>query len=143
VYLLTNENVAGSYDIVLLNSKKIQTTDVNGVDIITETTITGSTFQLEIIFSENGNVLMDGEYVINNRVEVAGQLVSDDTSIVVIDSQESNYTTNNTSMTMVLAGKVYDVTVFNSNEIRLFIEEVSIENGDTVVSTDEIKMVRQ
>jgi len=142
-YLLTNENIAGSYNITLLNTKEVQTTDVNGVDIITETTETGSTFQLEVIFSENGNVLMDGEYVINTRVEVAGQLVEEDTEIIVIDSEQTNYTTNNTSMTLVLDGEVYDVTVFNSNEIRLSLEDVYTEGGDNYVYTEDIKMVRQ
>ena len=142
-YLLTNENVAGTYDVVLLNTKEVQTTDVNGVDIITETTTTGSTFQLEILFSENGNVLMDGEYVVNYRVVVAGQLVEEDTEIIVIDSVESNYTTNNTSMTLVLDGEVYDVTVFNSNEIRLTLEEIYTEEGDNFVYTEDIKLVRQ
>lgn len=142
-YDLTNENIAGTYDVTFLNTKEVQTTDVNGVDIITETTTTGSTFQLEVIFSENGNVLMDGEYVVNYRVEVAGQVTVEGTEIIVIDSEQTNYVANNASMTLVLDGKTYDVTLFNSNEIRLSQEDIYTENGDTFVYTEEIRMVRQ
>jgi len=142
-YLLTNENLAGTYNVTLLETKEVQTTNVNGVDIITTTTTTGSTFQLEIIFSGNGNVLTDGEYLNSFRVDVAGQVVEENTEIIVINSEQTNYVTNDALMTLVLDGEVYDVTLFNSTEIRLYLEDVFTDNGDNFVYTEEIRMVRQ
>jgi len=143
-YLFTNINVSSSpYDITLLNSTKIQTTNVNGLDIITETTTIGDTFQLTLTFSENGTVILDGEYRSTFVITVADQITDEGSNIIVIDNETSNYSTNDSTMTMVLDDNVYSVTFFDKNEIRLTLETIYTENGDEFVYTENINMVRQ
>jgi len=142
-YLLTNINVSTSpYNVTMLNSTTIQTTNVNGLDIITETIRIGDTFQLTLTFSENGTVVLDGEYRSSYVITVAGQVTDEDSEIIVIDNEATNYSTNDSTMTMVLDGDVYNVTFFNENEIRLMLETNYTENGDEFVYTEEITLIR-
>ncbi|PHS65736.1 MAG: hypothetical protein COB12_06600 [Flavobacterium sp.] len=142
-YLFTNINVSTSpYNVTLLNSTTIQTTNVNGLDIITETTTIGDTFQLIFTFSENGTVVLDGEYRNSFVITVAEQIIDEGSEIIVIDNETTNYSTNDSTMTMVLAGDVYNVTFFNENEIKLTLETSYTENGDEFVYTEEINMIR-
>lgn len=142
-YLLNNENLAGTYNVTMLNSREVQTTDVNGVDIITTTTTSGNTFQLEIVFFDNGNYVVDGLYVEEYRMDVQGEVLEEDTEIIDIDFSEGTYATNNTSMELVMDGDTYEVTLFNQNELRVTLEDIWVENGDDFVYTEEIRMVRQ
>ncbi len=142
-FLLTNANLAGTYDVTFLNTTEVQTTDVNGADIITITTTIGETFELEIVFSENGNYLIDGLYVERYKRIVDGDIIEEDTDIIDIDVEEGTYSTNDTSMKLTLDGEVYDVTLFNENEIRITFEDVWVEDGDDFVYTEEIRLERQ
>ena len=126
----------------MLNTTRVQTTDVNGLDIVTETTTVGDTFQLTLSFSENGTVVLDGEYLINFSVVVAGEIITEDTEIIVIDNQIGSYTTNDSTMILVLNDVIYNVTLFNQNDLRITSEDAYIENGDEIVETSEIRMTR-
>ncbi|MGK0233379.1 MAG: uncharacterized lipoprotein YehR (DUF1307 family), partial [Salibacteraceae bacterium] len=53
-YELTNANLTGTYEVTMLTNTEIETTDVNGLDIITEYTSIGDTFQLNIVFTDSG-----------------------------------------------------------------------------------------
>jgi len=142
-FLLNNANLSGSYAVTLLNSTELQTTNVNGVDFVTTTTTVGETFQIEIVFFENGNYIVDGLYVEDYRRDVEGEVVEEYTEIIDIDYEEGTYSTNNSSMELVLDGETYEVTLFNGNEIRVTLEEIWVDGGDDFVYTEEIRMVRQ
>ena len=141
-FLLTNANLSGTYEVTLLNTTEIQTTDVNGVDFLTTTTTIGHTFQLEIVFFDNGNYIIDGLYVEDYRMDVDGDVQEEDTEIIDIDYVEGVYSTNDSSMELVLDGETYEVTLFNENEIRFTFEEMWVEEGDDFVYTEEIRLVR-
>lgn len=142
-YVLTNANVAGSYDVVLLNTTETQTTDVNGADIVTVTTTVGETFEIEIIFSENGNYIMDGLYVERYKRVVDGDIIEEYPDIIDIDNEGGIYSTNSSTMELVLDGEDYEVALFNENEIRLVFEDMWVEGGDDFVYTEEIRLIRQ
>ncbi|MFT5248527.1 MAG: hypothetical protein ACI93P_000240 [bacterium] len=142
-YEFNNANLAGTYEVTLLNTTEVQTTNVNGLDIITEYTTVGDTFQLTIVFSESGSYVIDGEFR-NSYVEtVAGQVQGEGSEILVIDSETGDYSTNNSTMTFVLDGEVFSVALFNANELRVTSEDIYVENGDEFVYTSEIRMIRQ
>lgn len=142
-FLLNNSNLAGTYSVSLLNSTELQTTNVNGVDFVTTTTTTGHTFQLEIVFFENGNYIVDGLYVEDYHRDVEGEVIEDSTEIIDIDYEEGTYSTNNSSMELVLDGETYEVDLFNENEIRVSLEDIWVEDGDDFVYTEEIRLLRQ
>ena len=142
-YLFTNINVSSSpYSVTMLNTTEIQTTNVNGLDIVTEKTRVGDIFQLTYTFSENGTFVLDGEYLVNYSVVVAGEIITEDTEIIVIDNGIGSYTTNDSTMILVFDDKIYSVTLFNQNDLRITTEDIYEENGDEVVYTSEIRMTR-
>ncbi len=142
-YLLNNENLAGTYNVTMLRSVETQTTDVNGVDIITTRTTEGHTFQLEVVFFDNGNYVVDGEYVQQYEKIVNGTVIEEDIEIIVIDFSEGTYSTNNSSMELVMDEDTYEVTLFTQNEIRMTFEEMWVENGDDFILNEEIRLVKQ
>ena len=143
VYELNNTNLsAGSYDITYLTRNETETINVNGLDIVTESTIVGETFQLTLTFANNNTYVVDGQYVINTLVTVAGEIVSQSSFIEDIDNETGTYAANNSTMQLLLDETAYDVTRFNANELRLSYSTSYTEDGIDYVETSEIRMVR-
>lgn len=142
-YELNTENLtAGTYEVTYLRSNNTETININGLDIITETSSIGETFQLTVDFFGNGTYVLDGQYVINTLVTVAGETVEQSTFIVDIDNEEGTYSPNNNTMQLLLNETLYDVTLFNTNELRLSYTTTYTEDGVDYVETSEIRMVR-
>ena len=142
-YTLNNANLSGTHSLTFFNSSDTETTNINGLDVVTEFTTVGSTFQVTVVFSENGTYSIDGEFVSNYVTRVAGQIVEEGTEIIDIENETGNYSSDNTSMELVLDGETYDVTLFNENELRIVSEEIYTENDVDYVYTSEIRMTRQ
>ena len=143
LYELNSINLsAGTYDVTYLTSNATQTQNVNGLDIITEDITVGETFQLTITFRENGTYLEDGQYVINTQRTVAGEIVSQSTYIVDIDDEIGTYAANNSAMQLLLDETLFDVTLFNNNQLRLSTSDAYTEDNIDYFETSEIRMVR-
>ena len=143
VYELNNTNLsAGSYDVTYLAFYGTQTQNVNGLDIVTEDITEGETFQLTITFRENGTYMSDGQYVVNTQRTVAGEIVSQSTYIVDIDNETGAYAANNSTMQLLLDETLFDVTLFNTNELRLSSSDAYTEDGIDYIETFEIRLVR-
>ncbi len=143
LYELNSTNLsAGSYDVTYLTSNATQTQNVNGLDIVTEDITEGETFQLTITFRENGTYLVDGQYVINTQRTVAGEIVSQSTYIEDIDDEIGTYAPNNSTMQLLLDETLFDVTLFNNNQLRLSTSDAYTEDGVDYFETSEIRMVR-
>ena len=143
LYELNSINLsAGTYDVTYLTSNATQTQNVNGLDIVTEDITEGETFQLTITFRENGTYLVDGQYVINTQRTVAGEIVSQSTYIEDIDDEIGTYAPNNSTMQLLLDETLFDVTLFNNNQLRLSTSDAYTEDGVDYFETSEIRMVR-
>ena len=143
LYELNSTNLsAGSYDVTYLTSNATQTQNVNGLDIVTEDITEGETFQLTITFRENGTYLVDGQYVINTQRTVAGEIVSQSTYIEDIDDEIGTYAPNNSTMQLLLDETLFDVTLFNNNQLRISTSDAYTEDGVDYFQTSEIRMVR-
>lgn len=142
-YELNNANLsAGTYEITYLTSNETETVNINGLDIVTESSTSGETFQLIVDFFDNGTYVVDGQYVINTLVTVAGETVEESTVIADIDNEQGTYTANNNTMKLLLDETLYDVTRFNANELRLSYTTAYIEDGIDYVEASEIRMIR-
>ncbi|MDA9372492.1 hypothetical protein N9906_02225 [Flavobacteriaceae bacterium] len=143
LYELNSTNLsAGSYDVTYLTRNATQTQNVNGLDIVTEDITEGETFQLTITFRENGTYLIDGQYVVNTQRTVAGEIVSQSTYIEDIDDEIGTYAANNSTMQLLLDETLFDVTLFNNNQLRLSTSNAYSEDGVDYFETSEIRMVR-
>ena len=142
-YELNNTNLsAGSYDLTYFNSYTTATVDINGLEIISEFSATGETFQFTITFFEDGTYIYDGQYVVNQTTTVAGQITEQDTYIVDEDNEQGTYVANNDAMQLVIDDDVFDVILFNANELRISLNNMYTEEGVDYSETGEIRLVR-
>jgi hypothetical protein len=142
-YDLNNANLsAGSFDLNYLNSYSTETIDINGLEVISEFAATGETFQFTITFFENGTYIANGQYVVNETTTVSGQITEEDTYIEDVDNEEGTYVANDGAMQLVMDGNIFDVTLFNANELRLVQNDTYTEDGVDFVDTGEIRMIR-
>ena len=142
-YVLNNTNLsAGSYDLTYFNSYTTATVDINGLEIISEFSATGETFQYTITFFEDGTYIADGQYVVNETTTVAGQITEQDTYIVDEDNEQGTYVANNDAMQLVMDDDVFDVILFNANELRISLNNIYTEEGVDFLQTGEIRLVR-
>ena len=142
-YELNNTNLsAGSFDLTYFNSYTTATVDINGLEIISEFSATGETFQYTITFFEDGTYIADGQYVVNQTTTVAGQITEQDTYIVDEDNEQGTYVANNDAMQLFIDDDVFDIILFNANELRISLNNIYTEEGVDFLQTGEIRMVR-
>lgn len=142
-FVLNNANLSGTHSITYFTTSDTETTNVNGLDVVSEFTTVGDTFQITVVFSENGTYVIDGEYRNNYVVKVAGQIIDEGFEIIDVTNETGDYTTNNSTMEIVLDGETFDVTLFNENELRIVSEDSYTENDILYEYSSEIRMVRQ
>ena len=87
-------------------------------------------------------ILADGQYVINTQRTVAGEIVSQSTYIEDIDDEIGTYAANNSTMQLLLDETLFDVTLFNNNQLRLSTSDAYTEDDIDYFETSEIRMVR-
>tara|TARA_B100000809_G_scaffold265773_1_gene325670 strand:- start:11742 stop:12245 length:504 start_codon:yes stop_codon:yes gene_type:complete len=141
-YTLNNANLSGTHSITMLNSSETETTNVNGLDIVTVSTTVGDTFQVIIVFSEDGTYAINGEYRIGYVTTVAGQIVNEGFEIIDFTNETGNYTTNDSLMEIEFDGETYDVTLFNANELRMVTQNIYTNNGIDHLDVFEMRMTR-
>ena len=142
-YDLNNANLsAGSFDLNYLNSYSTETIDINGLEVISEFAATGETFQFTITFFENGTYIANGQYVVIQTTTVSGQITEEDIYIEDVDNEEGTYVANDGATQLVMDGNIFDVTLFNANELRLVQNDTYTEDGVDFVDTGEIRMIR-
>jgi hypothetical protein len=143
-YLLTNINLSTgpTYSTTLRNTSETQTTNVNGLEIISEITKVGGIFQLGTIFSEDGTFVINGEYLETYVITVSGIVTAEDVEIITFDNVEGIYSVNNNLMTINLDGETYSVTLFNESELIMTSESIyTLDDIDYVIIKD-IRMIR-
>ncbi len=141
-FLLTNANIADSHALTYYMSTLVETTNFNGLDIVSTTATVGDTFQLDYIFDENGGLIMDGAYRSSYTVDVNGTITMQDSEILVFDNLAGAYSIASSSSILVINNKSYEVTLFNETELRITREEITNSGGDTTVFNEEYRFTR-
>jgi len=123
---LTNESLAGNYNITILNIDIESSAEVAGVPVtISNTTIDGDTFQVDVVFNTNGTYTAGGQYRVTSTVTPVATAPVTNTEIIVFNNSGS-YSINtdeNTITFMVqdqaLLSGTFNVADFNENSISL------------------------
>lgn len=143
-FVLNNENLSGSYDLILYEATRVETTNVNGLDIVSTISSIGDTFEVDYSFTPNSTYTAMGLFRILTTVVVNGELTEEDAFIETVDIPNGTYSTTTSSSILVLDGDTYEVTLFNENQVRITLEEIeTFPNGDTVVYTEELHFLRK
>ncbi len=144
-YRLTNANIAGSYKTIFLKGHMEQTFTVNNVDILSVTDVVGDTFQLTTVFKTDGTYLTSGQYRAVTTNTTGGQTTTN-SEIILVD-QEGTYVLNPTSNTITIVVDntplTFDVTSFNSNQIKMVHNSNAPVDGVPTTSRLEIHLERQ
>ena len=123
---LTNESLAGSYNITILNIDIESSAEVAGVPVtISNTTIDGDTFQVDVVFNTNGTYTAGGQYRVTSTVTPVATAPVTNTEIIVFDDSGS-YSINSDESTITfmiqdqaLLSGTFNVSDFNENSISL------------------------
>ena len=141
---LNNANVAGTYNVVFLESEIIVTTEFSGSTIVAGTieavadTFTNAVFT----FNEDGTYSSTGSYRITTTIDPAEGPTTTESIIESFDD-EGTYSTNNSARTITIDGDTGTVTLFNSSNLRVIVDDVFTEDGSTFTSKSEIRLERQ
>lgn len=144
-YELNSTNLsAASYQVNYLVTNATGTVIIEGIQVeVSDENSIGEFFNLTYNFSENETYRYDGEYLNNTtRILADGTVLEDSSIITVIDNETGTYAANNSTMQLLLGETLYDVTLFNTNELRLSSSDAYTEDGIDYVETSEIRMVR-
>ena len=144
-YELNTANLsAGTYDVEYLVTNTTGTVIIEGIQVeVSEENVTGDFFNLTYNFSENEIYQYGGEYLKKTtRILADGTVLEDSSIIIVIDNEARTYDANNSTMQLLLDETLYDVTLFNTNELRLSSSDAYTEDGVDYFETSEIRMVR-
>ena len=123
---LTNESLAGNYNITILSIDIESSAEVAGVPVtISNTTIDGDTFQVDVVFNTNGTYTAGGQYRVTSTVTPVATPPVTNTEIIVFDDSGS-YSINSDENTITfmiqdqaLLSGTFNVSDFNENSISL------------------------
>jgi len=86
---LTNESLAGNHNITILNIDIESSAEVAGVPVtISNTTIDGDTFQVDVVFNTNGTYTAGGQYRVTSTVTPVATAPVTNTEIIVLIIQD-------------------------------------------------------
>lgn len=117
---LTNESLAGTYEINFYEGSSETTVELNGSTVVAETeTFVGDTFtDARVTFNANGTYTLSGSYVETYTVTITGMAPETDSEIVDFD-EAGTFSVDNASRTITLDGSIVDVTLFDGTNLRL------------------------
>ncbi|MEL6810052.1 MAG: hypothetical protein AAFP76_01815 [Bacteroidota bacterium] len=140
-FLLSNENLSGTYNFTLLEVNSDQTIEVNGIPVSSNINVVGDTFQVDFVFNANGTYTAEGQYRITTTVTVAGQ--SEISTEIIVFDESGDYTLDANNQTIEFStptdsftsGK-FNITLFNENQFQ--VEQIvsqTIQGVDTDTET--------
>ncbi len=143
-YELNNTNLsAGSFQVQELSFTYSETFTEDGEIIVIEASGFGETFQLLYTFFENGTYIIDGEYVQKTTIRIDGEVVEQTTEIITNNNATGTYVVNDSTMQIIVDEEsVYDITLFNENELRISRIDIYSENGANIARSEEIRLIR-
>ena len=149
-YLLSYENIAGTYNVQNLSVSTDITTSSNGFDIkVGSASLTGDTFQIDLVMNVNGTYSAKGAYrTLYKLTPVAGNGF-EETKIINIDNS-GNYTLNTTTNKITFSGDLLkdlkgslNINTFNETSFSLF-QEIDVPvNSNVEKVTTNIAFVRK
>lgn len=138
-FILTNDNLAGTYIINSFSAQAKVTSLVSGLPITVNSSSTGDSFQVNITFDVDGSYTVEGLYRVVTILTTTGSkpftsieiLETDDSGTYEIDS--INGTITFTSSKGDLLKGTLNIVTFNETTINLT-QEAEETDGDTTTS---------
>ncbi len=149
---LSSDNITGTYAITKLIASKEETTTTSGETVkVSDTSVKGDTFQIDLVLSTNGTYTISGEY---RRVSVItvnnGSAPKEEAKIITIDGS-GNYVLNSSDKEITLNSSdsddsfvgTYKIVSFNEKLLAISKETEIVDKEDTVTEKIEITFERK
>ena len=141
--ILSNESLAGNYDIAVLDSDLETSTVVADVPVtVANASLVGDTFQVDVIINADGTFSAGGQYRVVTTITPVGTAPITETEIITFDPSSGSYILNTlqntitfSSQDMSLLEGTFNVIVFNETTFTLN-QQVEETLGDLTVKAN-------
>ena len=141
--ILSNESLAGNYDIAVLDSDLETSTVVADVPVtVANASLVGDTFQVDVIINADGTFSAEGQYRVVSTITPVGTAPITETEIITLDPSSGSYILNTlqntitfSSQDMSLLEGTFNVIVFNETTFTLN-QQVEETLGDLTVKAN-------
>jgi hypothetical protein len=147
-YLVTNVNLDGDHKLTFFESDGTISANVAGVPVTGTITVLGDTFQLNVIFDEDGTYVMNGQYRIVTTIVLGGETI-EEAEILSFNNETGTYSTDANAETITFTGEngidgTWNVQVFNQGQLILTNMRTETTDDNAEVNlTSEIRLMRQ
>ena len=149
--ILSNESLAGNYDITVLNSDIETSTVVANVPVtVANTSLVGDTFQVDVVINADGTFSAGGQYRVVSTITPVGSDAITETEILTFEQTDGTYTLNTLENTITFSSQdvsliegTFNVIVFNETTFTLNQQVEEIVGDLTVRANVNLSLERR
>ena len=102
--ILSNESLAGNYDVAVLDSDLETSTVVADVPVtVANASLVGDTFQVDVIINADGTFSAGGQYRVVSTITPVGTAPITETEIITLDPSSGSYILNTLQNTITFS----------------------------------------
>ena len=125
--ILSNESLAGNYDIAVLDSDIETSTIVANIPVtVANASLVGDTFQVDVVINADGTFTAGGQYRIVSTITPVGSPQITETEIITVEPSSGSYILNSLQNTVTFTSQdagllegTFNVIVFNETTFTL------------------------
>lgn len=149
--ILSNESLAGNYDITVLNSDIETSTIVANVPVtVANASLVGDTFQVDVVINADGTFSAGGQYRVVSTITPVGSDAITETEILTFEQTDGTYTLNTLENTITFSSQdvsliegTFNVIVFNETTFTLNQQVEEIVGDLTVRANVNLSLERR
>ncbi|MDB2620230.1 hypothetical protein N9X87_00335 [bacterium] len=141
--ILSNESLAGNYDITVLDSDIETSTVVANVSVVVaNASLVGDTFQVDVLINADGTFNAGGQYRVVSTITPVGTPAITETEILTFEPTSGSYILNTLDNTITFSSQdvsllegTFNVIVFNETTFTLN-QQIEETMGDLTVKAN-------
>ena len=149
--ILSNESLAGNYDITVLNSDIETSTVVANVPVtVANASLVGDTFQVDVVINADGTFSAGGQYRVVSTITPVGSDAITETEILTFEQTDGTYSLNTLENTITFSSQdvsliegTFNVIVFNETTFTLNQQVEEIVGDLTVRANVNLSLERR
>jgi len=149
--ILSNESLAGNYDITVLNSDIETSTVVANVPVtVANASLVGDTFQVDVVINADGTFSAGGQYRVVSTITPVGSDAITETEILTFEPTSGSYILNTLDNTITFSSQdvsllegTFNVIVFNETTFTLNQQVEEIVGDLTVRANVNLSLERK
>ena len=149
--ILSNESLAGNYDITVLNSDIETSTVVANVPVtVANASLVGDTFQVDVVINADGTFSAGGQYRVVSTITPVGSDAITETEILTFEQTDGTYSLSTLENTITFSSQdvsliegTFNVIVFNETTFTLNQQVEEIVGDLTVRANVNLSLERR